>query len=109
MGGGRFAACAIADLAPARGDRHARRFAAVIGQVAAQRALEQVWATHGPLRGASDIEAALYPLIAPPGIAARGRCAARRARPTPAPRRAAATRSDRKATGREVAHRRIAR
>ena len=63
MSGGRFAACAIADLARLAAIA-TPRFAAVIGQVAAQRALEQVWATRGPLRGASDLEAALYPLIA---------------------------------------------
>jgi hypothetical protein len=63
MGGGRFAACAITDLARLAAIA-TPRFAAVIGQVAAQRALEQVWATRGPLRGASDLEAALYPLVA---------------------------------------------
>lgn len=62
MTGGRFAACAIADLARLAAIA-TPRFAAVIGQVAAQFALEQAWASRGPLRGASDLEAALHPLI----------------------------------------------
>jgi hypothetical protein len=63
MSGGRFAACAIADLARLAAIA-TPRFAALIGQVAAQRALEQVWATPGPLRGVGDLEAALHPLVA---------------------------------------------
>ena len=66
LGGGRLAACAIADLARLAAIA-SPRFAALIGQVAAQLALEQVWATRGPLRGVDDLEAALYPLV----IAAR--------------------------------------
>lgn len=62
-GGGRFAACSIADLARLAAIA-TPRFAALIGQVAAQRALEQVWATGGPLRGVHDLEAALHPLVA---------------------------------------------
>jgi len=62
LGGGRLAACAIADLA-----RLAMiatpQFAVLIGEVAAQRALELVWASAGPLRGAaSDLDTALQPL-----------------------------------------------
>ncbi|HEU4732681.1 MAG TPA: hypothetical protein VFT22_32520 [Kofleriaceae bacterium] len=61
MGGGRLGSCAIVDLA-----RLAviatPRFALLIGQVAAQRALELVWSPHDPLRGALDLEAALHPL-----------------------------------------------
>ena len=63
VGGGRFAACSIADLARLAAVA-TPRFAALIGQVAAQLALEQVWATRGPLRGVGDLESALYPLIA---------------------------------------------
>lgn len=59
--GGRLAACAMDDLA-----RLAviatPQFAALIGEVAAQRALELVWAERGPLRGASDFDDALQPL-----------------------------------------------
>ena len=66
VGGGRFAACSIADLA-----RLAviatPRFAATIGQVAAQRAFELMWAGRGPLRGADNLESALQPFV----IAAR--------------------------------------
>jgi len=61
MGGGRLAACAIADLA-----RLAviatTQFAVLIGEVAAQRALELGWAARGPLRGGADLETALQPL-----------------------------------------------
>lgn len=63
MNGGRFAAYAMADLARLAAIA-TPRFAAVIGQVAAQRALELVWATRGPLRGVHDLESALRPLIA---------------------------------------------
>jgi len=35
----------------------------LIGEVAAQRALELVWSTHSPLRGGTDLETALQPLI----------------------------------------------
>lgn len=62
LGGGRLAACAIGDLARLATIATAP-FAAVIGEVAAQRALEQVWAAGGPLRGGSDLETALRPLI----------------------------------------------
>ena len=62
MGGGRLAACSIADLA-----RLAMiatpPFAALVGEVAAQRALELAWMTRGPLRSGEDLETALQPLI----------------------------------------------
>lgn len=62
LAGGRLAACSIADLA-----RLAciatPQFAVLIGEVAAQRALEHVWATSGPLRGGSDLDSALQPLV----------------------------------------------
>lgn len=62
LGGGRLAACSIADLA-----RLAciatPQFAVLIGEVAAQRALEHVWAASGPLRGGSDLDSALQPLV----------------------------------------------
>ncbi|MDQ3370420.1 MAG: hypothetical protein M3680_33790, partial [Myxococcota bacterium] len=62
MGGGRLAAWAISDLA-----RLARiasgQFAMLIGEVAAQRALELSWATRGPLRGGADVEIALQPFV----------------------------------------------
>ena len=63
LGGGRLSGCAMTDLARLAAIATAR-FAALIGQVAAQRALEQVWAARGPLRGVDDLEAALRPLVA---------------------------------------------
>jgi len=61
-GGGRLAACAIGDLARLAAIA-TPRFAIVIGQVAAQRALELVWTERAPLRGFDDLEAALRPLV----------------------------------------------
>ncbi len=61
LGGGRLSACAIADLARIAAIA-SPAFASVIGEVAAQRALELVWSAHGPLRGGSDLETALQPL-----------------------------------------------
>ncbi|HEX5060362.1 MAG TPA: hypothetical protein VFV99_13435 [Kofleriaceae bacterium] len=62
LGGGRLAACSIADLA-----RLAciatPQFAGLIGEVAAQRALEHVWAASGPLRGGGDLDSVLQPLV----------------------------------------------
>jgi hypothetical protein len=62
IGGGRLAACAIVDLA-----RLAviatPQFAVLIGEVAAQRALELAWAGRGPLRGGTDLETLLQPLV----------------------------------------------
>jgi hypothetical protein len=61
LGGGRLGACSVADLA-----RLAKiaspQFAALIGEVAAERALELVAMAAGPLRGAGDFEAWLQPL-----------------------------------------------
>ena len=62
MGGGRFAACSMADLARLA-TIATPRFAAQIGQIAAQRAFELIWAARGPLRGADDLESALLPLV----------------------------------------------
>ena len=61
VGDGRLGAMSIADLA-----RLAciatPQFAVLIGEVAAQRAVELVWIATSPLRGGSDIETALAPL-----------------------------------------------
>jgi hypothetical protein len=62
MGGGRLAACAIADLARLAAIA-TPQFAVLIGEVAAQRALELRWATRGPLRSGADLETALQPLV----------------------------------------------
>jgi len=61
MGGGRLAGCSITDLARLAAIA-TPGFALLIGQVAAQRALELVWAARGPLRGVETVEAALAPL-----------------------------------------------
>lgn len=60
--GGRLAACSIADLArlatiatPA--------FAALIGEVAAERALELAALAGGPLRGGAEVDSGLQPLV----------------------------------------------
>jgi hypothetical protein len=66
MGGGRLAGCSIADLARLA-HIATSPFAALIGEVAAQHALELLWAGRGPLRGGFDIESVLRPLV----IAAR--------------------------------------
>jgi len=62
VGGGRLAACSIADLA-----RLAciatPPFAALIGEVAAQRALDLVWIAAHPMRSMTDLDAALQPLV----------------------------------------------
>ncbi len=62
IGGGRLAACTIEELArlatiatPA--------FAVLIGEIAAQRALELGWMSRGPLRGCVDLDAALRPFV----------------------------------------------
>ena len=62
LGGGRLAACSIVELARLACIA-ASQFAIVIGEVAAQRALELAWARGGPLRGGSDVETSLQPLI----------------------------------------------
>jgi hypothetical protein len=62
LGGGRLAGCAIADLARLA-TIATPQFAVLIGEVAAQRAFELVWASAGPLRGAAeDLDTALQPL-----------------------------------------------
>lgn len=62
LGGGRLGACAIAELARLAAIATSS-FAALIGEVAAQRALELRWVARGPLRGSAiDVEAALAPL-----------------------------------------------
>jgi hypothetical protein len=62
VGGGRLAACSISDLA-----RLAciatPQFAVLIGEVAAQRALDLVWIAAHPLRSMTDLDAALQPLV----------------------------------------------
>jgi hypothetical protein len=62
LGGGRLAACSVAELA-----RLAciatPQFAVIIGEVAAQRALELVWVAAGPLRGVIELETVLQPLV----------------------------------------------
>ena len=63
LGGGRLAGCSIADLARLAAIA-TPQFATLIGEVAAERALELVWAASGPLRGAGDVESALHPLVA---------------------------------------------
>ncbi len=50
QGGGRLAGCAVADLARLAAIA-SPQFAVLIGEVAAQRALELAWAVAGPLRG----------------------------------------------------------
>ena len=61
-GGGRLAGCSIADLARLAAIA-TPQFAVLIGEVAAQRALELMWAGDPPLRGVDDVEASLYPLV----------------------------------------------
>lgn len=62
LGGGRLAAYTVAELA-----RLAciatPQFAAIIGEVAAQLALDLAALAAGPLRGAMDLDAALEPLV----------------------------------------------
>jgi hypothetical protein len=62
VGGGRLAACSISDLA-----RLAciatPQFAVLIGEVAAQRALDLVWIATHPMRSMTDLDAALQPLV----------------------------------------------
>lgn len=62
QGGGRLSACSIADLARLA-TIATPTFAALIGEVAAQRALEYLWSTTGPLRGGFDLDATLQPLV----------------------------------------------
>jgi hypothetical protein len=62
VGGGRLASCSVAELARLACIATAQ-FAALIGEVAAQRALELAWAAGGPLRGSSEVDWALQPLF----------------------------------------------
>lgn len=62
LGGGRLGACSIAELARLV-TIASPHFASLIGEVAAQRALELVWSSRGPLRGATDLEHALQPFV----------------------------------------------
>jgi hypothetical protein len=61
LGGGRLSALSVSDLARIA-CISTPQFAALVGEVAAQRALEQVWASSGPLRGGIDLDTALQPL-----------------------------------------------
>jgi hypothetical protein len=62
LAGGRLSACSISDLARLSSIA-TPQFAVLIGEVAAQRALEYVWAETGPLRGGYDLDSALQPLV----------------------------------------------
>ncbi len=62
LGGGRLSACSIADLARLSCIA-TPQFAVLIGEVAAQRALEHVWDQSGPLRGSTDLDSVLQPLV----------------------------------------------
>lgn len=62
LAGGRLAACSVAELAQLAAIA-TPQFAVLIGEVAAQRALELLWAARGPLRGIVDVEAVLHPLV----------------------------------------------
>jgi hypothetical protein len=62
VGGGRLASCSVAELARLACIATAQ-FAALIGEVVAQRALEMAWAAGGPLRGSSEVDWALQPLF----------------------------------------------
>lgn len=61
VGGGRLAACSIAELARLA-TIASPQFAVIIGEVAAEVSLEAVWAHGGPLRGGGSLEHALWPL-----------------------------------------------
>jgi hypothetical protein len=61
VGGGRLAACSIADLARLA-CLATPQFAVLIGEVAAQRALDLVWVAAHPMRSMADLDAALQPL-----------------------------------------------
>lgn len=62
LAGGRLSACSISDLARLASIA-TPQFAVLLGEVAAQRALEYVWAETGPLRGGYDLDSALQPLV----------------------------------------------
>ena len=59
-GGGRLGALTIDELARLA-TVASTPFATLIGEVAAQRALELVWSARGPLRGGAELDAALQP------------------------------------------------
>jgi hypothetical protein len=63
MGGGRLTGYSVADLAQLAAIA-TWQFAATLGEIAAERALELVAAARGPLRGVADLDAALHPLTA---------------------------------------------
>ena len=60
VGGGRLAACSVVELARLTCIA-TPQFAVLIGEIAAHRALELVWAASGPLRGGFDLDSALQP------------------------------------------------
>lgn len=62
LGGGRVAALAVADLARLA-TIATPQFAVLIGEIAAQRALDWVAMAHGPVRGVPDLDQALQPLF----------------------------------------------
>lgn len=62
LSGGRLSACSIADLARLACIA-SPQFAVLIGEVAAQRALELAWGGTSPLRGSGDIDTQLAPLV----------------------------------------------
>jgi hypothetical protein len=62
VNGGRLAACSISDLARLASIA-TPQFAVLIGEVAAQRALDLVWIAAHPLRSMADLDAALQPLV----------------------------------------------
>ena len=61
IGGGRFAACSIGELA-ALAAIATPQFAVLIGEVVAQRALELIAMASHPLRGGSDLDSIIQPL-----------------------------------------------
>jgi hypothetical protein len=61
MGGGRLTGCTVAELARLTAIA-SPQFATVIGEVAAQVAIEMVWEAAGPLRGGVELEHELRPL-----------------------------------------------
>ena len=61
LSGGRLASCAMDDLARLSVIA-TPQFAALIGEVAAQRALELLWTERGPLRGPAELDEVLQPL-----------------------------------------------
>jgi hypothetical protein len=60
-GGGRLSACSVVELARLAAIA-SPQFAVVIGEVAAEIALESLWEAAGPLRGRSGVDDSLRPL-----------------------------------------------